>query len=505
MIKIFDAKQIKYIDNYTIEEQGMSSVDLMERASLAVFWLLIDVLDSLQDIYVFVGNGNNGGDALAIARMLLTKHYSLKVYMINSGGKLTPDCQKNGGNLARLMAVHMIKESRDIPEIPKDCVIIDGLFGSGLNRPLEGVYSDVVKTINASGCKVYSIDIPSGMSVTDNTELISGQIVKSDMVYSFQYPKLALLLPESSPFYKDMEIVDIGLSRSCIENEATPYHYIEKQDIVNMLLPKNRFSHKGDNGRAFLVAGSFGKIGAAVLAAHACLRGGVGLLTVHVPRCGVEIIQASVPEAMVSVDKHSTSISEVPDDLGGYTIGVGPGIGTSVEAKGFLHKLLKSNRDNPMVLDADALNLISSDRGLLKLIPPYSILTPHPVEFDRLTNKHPVNGYQRLQNARNFAGNNNVFVVLKGAYTAIVTPERDVYFNSTGNPGMATGGSGDVLTGIITSLLAQKYKPLHAALLGVYIHGLAADLAAVDMSQRSILPSDIIGHLGRAYKELEKV
>lgn len=503
MIKIFNAGQIREIDNCTIQQQQISSTDLMERASLAVFELLTGILTTGQEVFVFAGCGNNGGDALAIARMLLTKYYKPKVYLVSAGNKLSPDCHENKGNLERLSDIHVISDRKDMPYIPPGSAIIDGLFGSGLNRPLEGVYLDVIEAINYSGCKVYSIDIPSGMEVADNTHVDPSQMIRAEHVFSFQFPKLSLLLPESNDYCRRMTIVDIGLSEKCIDAQNTDYYYIQKQDIARMLIPWDRFRHKGNNGRGLLVAGSFGKMGAAVLASRACLCTGIGLLTVLIPRCGAEIMQISVPEAMVTSDRLPEWITDCHGNLSKYTIGIGPGIGTKPETRNFLEHLLEQCEGIPMVLDADALNIIATDDKLAAMIPPGSIITPHPAEFDRLYGTVAANGYQRLQNARELAARYNIYIVLKGAYTATVCPQQTVYFNSTGNPGMSTGGSGDVLTGIITSLLAQKYSPLHSALIGVYLHGLAADLAVKDKSPRSLLPSDIIDHLGVAYTELE--
>ncbi|GAB6012318.1 NAD(P)H-hydrate dehydratase [Viscerimonas tarda] len=498
MIKIFNAAQVRKIDSYTIEEEVITSLELMERAAMAVFEELLYSLVPQQKIYVFAGPGNNGGDALAIARMLYhLKAFDLAVYLVTSDGKLSPDCKANKESLEKLVEVHAIGKRDDVPAIPAKSVIIDGLFGSGLNRPLEGVYKEVVEAINKANGSVYAIDIPSGMQMEDNRENDPEAIVKAGQVFSFQFPKLSLLLPENKDYCNRFSILDIGLSALSIEKEESPYHYIEQSDIASLLVPRRKFSHKGDYGRAFIVAGSPGKMGAAILAARACLRTGVGLLTMHVPACGIAIMQAVVPEAMVDAENGEA----IPNSLDKHTIGIGPGIGTSAEARNLLQSLFNSYK-KPMVIDADALNLIAADEELKKTIPAGSILTPHPLEFDRLLGFSSADGYQRLQSARNLAQEHRVYMVLKGAYTAVVTPQGDVYFNSSGNPGMATGGSGDVLTGILTSLLAQGHTPLDACLSGVYLHGLAGDLAAEDKSQPSMLPSDVIDYLGKAFQKL---
>lgn len=502
MVKIFNVSQIKEIDNCTVAYQHIASVDLMERASLAVSEKLTRILDLNQPILVFAGMGNNGGDALAIARILLSKHFRLDVYVVSTDGHFSDDCLANKERLEHLTKVYTVKEAKDIPRIYPDCIIIDGLFGSGLNRPLEGVFLDVVKAINASQNKVYSIDIPSGLFVEDNAYNNTEGIIRADKVFTFQFPKLSLLLPDSGDYCKKMYVLDIGLCEKCISEEQTDLYFTEKADVELLPFSRTTFSHKGTYGKVLLIAGSYGKMGAAVLSARACLRAGVGLLTVHVPRCGVDILQTAVPEAMVDADESPENVSNIRLDLSQFTIGIGSGIGTDGKTKDLLSDLFERYR-KPMVIDADALNLIAGDELLKNKIPPKSILTPHPVEFDRLWGSVSKNGYDRLQKAREFTKRYDVYIVLKGAYTAIVTPDKKVYFNSTGNPGMATGGSGDVLTGIITSLLAQQCFPEKSAILGVYLHGLAGDLSAKSKSQQAMLPSDMIDYIGKAYRALK--
>lgn len=503
MLKLFDAQQIKAIDTCTVEKQDIQSVDLMERASLALFESLCHLLDEDSHIVIFAGSGNNGGDALALARMLLTKHFSMDVYLINPNGVLSADCAANKARLERLLYVNEIRSDKDIPQIGKGSVVIDGIFGSGLNRPLSDIYLQIVSVINNSGSIVYSIDIPSGLFVEDNSTNNPDGIVKADRVFSFQFPKLSLLLPENADYCSHLTILDIGLCSECIDEQFSDYFYIERRDIEPMLKKRNTFAHKGVFGHALIFAGSFGKIGAAVLSARACLRAGVGLLTMRIPSCGVEILQTAVPEAMVSAEEEKEWLSGVGGISDKMTIGIGPGIGLC-QVTGDLLKTLLTVSSKPMVIDADALNLIAKDESLKLLIPKESILTPHPVELDRLIGCRCLSGYERLQKAREFAETHSVYVVLKGAYTATITPEKKVFFNSTGNPGMATAGSGDVLTGIITSLLAQNYSPFESAVLGVYLHGSAGDFAAKSKSVYSLLASDIIGYLGKAYQSIEK-
>lgn len=501
MLKILSTKQIKRIDKETIEEEGILSSDLMERAALSIYEASLGYINPQNPVYVFAGIGNNGGDALAVARMLLTSDIKPVVFIVGDRGKMSEDCLLNEERLERLIPVHKVEGIQNIPKLEKNGVIIDGLFGSGLNRPLEDFLSEIVHFINSSGCKVLSIDMPSGMFVDDNSANNKNSIVKADVVFSLQMPKLSLLLPESSDYCKEMKILDIGLSEKAIDEQHADLFFIGKEDVSKFIKARDRFSHKGNYGHALLVVGSKGKTGAAILASTACLRSGVGLLTVHAPQCSLDVLQATVPEAMVDVDVSSDYISQIDIDVENHTVGVGCGIGMSRETKKVLAKLIGQCR-KPMVIDADALNIIAGDDELKYNLPEGSILTPHPVEFERLADKHFSNGYERLQHAREFSEKHKIYIVLKGAYTAVITPDKEVYFNPTGNPGMATGGSGDALTGIITSLLAQKYSPFQSALLGVYLHGLAGDLAAKARSQYSMLPSDLINYLGKSYRIL---
>jgi len=502
MLKILDAQQTKLVDSATIKENGISSADLMERAALAIYETLLKHINPLSKVYIFAGTGNNGGDALSVARMLLASDMKPEVFLVGDAGKLSDECRQNLKRLKRLTPVYEIKHIEDIPWLDKDGVILDGLFGSGINRPLEGLYAGSIRLMNTSGCKIFSIDMPSGMFFGDNTENDNDAIVKASKVFSLQLPKLSLLLPDSSDFYEEFCILDIGLSAKAIEEQGTDFFLTEMPDVAKLIKPRSKFSHKGNFGHALLAVGSKGKTGAAVLSSSACLRAGVGLLTVHAPQCSLGILQTAVPEAMVAADASEEHISRIDSDTDKFTIGIGCGIGTAAETAQALGDLICRYR-KPMVIDADALNIIAADDSLKRALPENSILTPHPLEFERLAGRSFRTGYERLQYARDFAADYKVFIVLKGAYTAVTTPHRQVFFNSTGNPGMATAGSGDVLTGILTSLLAQGYDSFQTALIGVYLHGLAGDIAAGSRSQYSMLASDIVDCLGEAYKYLE--
>ncbi|MDP4207659.1 MAG: NAD(P)H-hydrate dehydratase [Bacteroidota bacterium] len=499
-MKILTAEQIRNADAYTIEHEPISSVDLMERAARCCAKWIRENLSSFCTIKIFTGPGNNGGDGLAVARKLCEEGLDVYVFMLAPSDKLSPDSLVNYKRLTDSYSAVGVSEieSNRLPEISKNDLIIDALFGSGLSRPLSGLAATVVNHINQSGATVLSIDIPSGLFSEANTPDRIGLIICADYTLTFQMPKLSFLFAENEAYTGQWTTLDIGLLAEGINGQSSPYFVVEKKDIAMILHRRRKFSHKGTFGHALLMAGSYGKIGAEILSAKACLRTGVGLLTTHVVSKGYAIMQTAVPEAMVSIDPNANIILVLPDNNKYSAIGIGPGIGTDPETGKVLHALLQQSKV-PLVLDADALNLLACQRGWMDNLPPYSILTPHPGEFDRLAGKS-VNGYERHLRQIEFAKKYQVIVVLKGAYTSIVTPDGLCWFNSSGNPGMATAGSGDVLTGIILSLLAQGYLPVQAALIGVYLHGLAGDLAANQYGEEALIASDIINHLGEAFK-----
>ena len=387
------------------------------------------------------------------------------------------------------------------PVLTEHDIVIDGLFGSGLNRPLTGGFAAVVDYINKSDAHVVSIDIPSGLFGEDNRGNDREAIVKANLTLTFEFPKLAFFLAENAPYVGEWKTLEIGLHPDVIERTETPYTMVTEEDISYVIQPRDRFAHKGTFGHALLIAGSKGKMGAAILAAKACLRSGAGLLTVHIPQRGEGVFQTNFPEAMLSFDTNVDFFSSVPELSPYNAIGVGPGMGQHMESGAAIERILQTN-SKPMVIDADAINLLATNKSLISRIPERSILTPHPKEFDRIAGES-ASGYERLMKAKAFAVENHLIVVLKGAYTAICTTAGNIYFNSCGNPGMATAGSGDVLTGIILGLLAQGYEPETAAVMGVFIHGTAGDLAAIYQSEESLIASDIIDMLGKAFKQVK--
>lgn len=499
-MKIFPSSSIKKLDAYTIEHEPISSIDLMERAATALTKAITQRWTPQTPVIVFAGPGNNGGDALAVARMMAEKEYDVEVYLFNTKGELSADCQTNKEQIAAMRNVkfHEISTQFVPPTLTAEHLVIDGLFGSGLNKPLSGGFAAVVKYINSSPATVVSIDIPSGLMGEENTFNIKSNIIRADYTYSLQLPKLAFLFAENAEFVGKWELLDIQLSQEAIKQSETNYELTEAEDIRTLIKPRKQFAHKGNFGHALLIAGSKGMAGASILSARACLRSGVGLLTVHAPLCNCTILQTSVPEAMVESDADESCFA-VPTDTDDYqAIAIGPGLGKSEETETALLEQLQ-HCQTPAVLDADALNILANHRHALTHLPKGSILTPHPKELERLVGKCQ-DSYERLTKACELAKNANVHIILKGAYSAIITPEGKCYFNPTGNPGMATGGSGDVLTGVILALLAQGYDTDAAARIGTYVHGLAGDVAQSKQGTIGLIASDIIDSLPAAWK-----
>ncbi len=491
-MKLFTAWQMQYWDAYTIKHQQISSLDLMERASGACTDWIINHGISSQSIKIFCGKGNNGGDGLAIARQLLQTGTSATVYIAEFGGSGTPDFQQNLTRLRSLTTdIYYLQSVDQFPTINEEDVIIDGLFGFGLNRPLTGLYQQLVDHINKYANRVIAIDVPSGL-FTDEPST-NNTIIKATYTLTFQSLKLCFLVAENAEYFGEVVVLPIGLEKQYEDDEDAIYEVVSEEMITNLYKPRKAFSHKGTYGHALLIAGNTGKMGAAVMCAKACLRSGVGLLTCAVPQEEFVVLQTTIAEAMV------TGRDETPDITKYNTIGMGPGLGTAEETAALVQNVIEAYKQ-PMLLDADALNIIAKYQEWLTQLPLQSIITPHPKEFDRLFGESS-NDFERMQKAIDAAVKHNIIIVLKGHYTLIAHGGKG-YFNTTGNPGMATGGSGDALSGIITALLAQHYPPLHAALLGVYVHGLSGDLCLDEQSYESLLPMDIIEGLGRAFKHI---
>ena len=504
-MKIFTSAQIKELDKFTIENEPISSLNLMERAAQTMTRSITELWGTATPIVVFAGPGNNGGDALAIARMMAAQGYQIVAYLFNISGHLSPDWAANKKLLEENKHIQQffeVTQEFDPPVLDEKTLVIDGLFGSGLNKPLAGGFASLVKYINASPSKIVSIDAPSGLMAEDNTYNIKANIIRAYLTFTLQQPKLSFFFAENQQFIGQLRVLDIRLSQEGIQKMDSSYTVIEENDIRNSLLPRNPYAHKGQMGHALLIAGSYCMAGAAILAAKACLRSGVGKLTVNSPRRNIPMIQQSVPEAIIKTGAEEIIFAESVDTEEYNAMGIGPGLGQSEQTAIALIAQLRRTQC-PIVADADVINILANHRAWLQQLPKGIILTPHPKEFDRLEG-HSADSYERLTKACNLAERLQGIVILKGHYTAICMADGHVMFNPTGNAGMATAGSGDVLTGIITGLLARGYQPKEACMVGVYLHGLAGDLAAAELGEESLLASDIIQYLPRAFKRLKE-
>ena len=501
-MKILTCTQQKEADAYTIANDHILSINLMEKAASLIADEISKRWDKSHRIMVFAGAGNNGGDAVAVARMLFMKSYTVEIYLFNIKGTISEDCMTNIQRLQQcgFTDYHEISSAFEPPKLTSEDVVVDGLFGSGLNKPLSGGFASVVRYINASSAQVVSIDLPSGLMGEDNSNNIRQNIIHADLTLSIQLPKLSFLFPENEDIVGEWKTLDIGINQDFISQAPTPYIITEASEMASLIKPRKRFAFKNNFGHALLIAGSQGMAGASILAARACLRSGVGLLTVHAPVCNHDILQTAVPEAMVQNDVHELYFAE-PVDLDNYqAVAIGPGIGQEEETALATFDQL-ADCYIPTVLDADAINILSSHRNYLNRLPRRSILTPHIGELERIIGRCN-DSFDRLTKAKELAAYLQCYIVLKGAYTVVITPEGNFYFNPTGNPGMATGGSGDVLTGIILALLAQGYSQENAARLGVYIHGLAGDIACKRVGEISLTASDLIDALPEAWETL---
>lgn len=501
-MKIFKTEQVKEIDKYTIENEPIASIDLMERASLTFVRWFMRTFDSSRKVVIFAGPGNNGGDGLAIARLLEKRFFNVEAYLLKLGSSFSEDLSINKERLEKSGAKITVIESEEaLPELSGDIIVVDAIFGSGLSRKAEGLPAAAIKLINSSKVEVVSVDIPSGLFGEDNSGNDPDVIIHADYTISFQFPFLSFFFPENEQFCGECHAFSIGLHPEAIKKTSSDYNLVDQEFVMGMVGKRSKFAHKGTFGNALYISGSDGMMGAAVLGIKACLRTGAGLATAHVPGKTYSIIQTAVPEALISVDPSDFIFTDSPDLKAYSAIGAGPGLRTSPETAKAMEKLLK-NAEVPLVLDADALNIISSNRDMLDMIPEASILTPHPKEFDRLFGESE-NMYQRHHKQLEAAKKYRCYIVLKFAYTMTCDPEGNTWINKSGNPGMASGGSGDVLTGMILSFLAQGYDQKDAAVLGVYLHGIAGDLALERQSEESLIPGDIIDYIGRAFKVID--
>ena len=503
-MKIFTSAQIHELDKFTIENEPIKSIDLMERSAKAITQAITEVWGNQTPVIIFAGPGNNGGDALAVGRLLCDKGYEVTVYLFNIYGKLSDDCATNKKRLAEKRSKALIEVTQEFepPHLEVGTLVVDGLFGSGLNKPLAGGFSSLVKYINASPAQVVSIDMPSGLMTEDNTYNVRANIIRADLTLTLQQPKLSFLFPENQQFIGRLKVLDIRLSKEGIEKIDANYTLIEENDIRSRLLHRDPFAHKGKMGNALIIAGSYGMGGASVLATKACLRAGAGKVTTHTPKRNSLLLQISAPEAIIQFDREETIFSEAVDTEDFNAVGIGPGLGTSEQTAIAIIAQLRRTQC-PIVADADAINILANHRAWVQQLPKDIIMTPHPKEFDRLEGPS-TDSYERLMKARDLAQRLQAYILLKGHHTSLCLPDGHIMFNSTGNAGMATAGSGDVLTGIITGLLARGYKHLDACVVGMYLHGLAGDIAAKELGVESVIAGDLIQYLPYAFKRLNE-
>lgn len=504
-MKIFTSAQIHELDRYTIEHEPIKSVDLMERAAKAITRAVAEEWTTHTPVVVFAGPGNNGGDALAVARLLTNEGYKVRTYLFNITNHLSDDCVTNR---QRLLDGRHAKDFTEItakfdpPELTADTLVIDGLFGSGLNKPLAGGFASLVKYINQSPAKVVSIDVPSGLMSEDNTYNVRANIIHATLTLTLHEKKLAFLFGDAQQFIGRLKVLDIRLSQEYIQKTEAQYYVLEESDVRSRLLHRDDFAHKGNMGNALIVAGSYGMSGAAILATRACMRSGAGKITVHTPKKNYGVMQISVPEAVLHMDHEETAFTEAVDTDGFDALGIGPGLGCQeTTAIAMIAQIRRTQC--PIVADADALNILASHRAWMQQLPKGIIMTPHPKELDRLTGSPANADFERLHRTRELAQSLQAYIILKGHNSALCLPDGQVLFNPTGNSGMATAGSGDVLTGIITALLARGYHQHNACIVGMYLHGLAGDIAVKTLGKESLTASDIIDYLPQAFQLLD--
>lgn len=505
MQKVFSIAQIREADRYTINNEPIDSIDLMERAAGACYnWIMYNV-EGIENatIAVLCGMGNNGGDGLALARMLAKVGVKVEVYVIALSDKGSSDFEINRQRLSQVAGIVLkyIYSVSDLELSYAVTVVVDAILGSGLSRPIEGELEAIIKKINTFDARKIAIDMPSGLFADKSS--VANIVFNAHHTLTFQFPKLPFFFPENGQFVGKFHVLDIGLHTQYIAQTPTKMYYVVDMEVPSVFKHRSKFSHKGSFGYALLVAGGMGKVGAAIFAAKGCMYTGCGLTTVHLPASAVNCMQVAFPEAMVSIDCDDNVFASLPADMDRYTAaGVGPGLGTDEKSVSALKKFLVE-WNKPLVLDADALNIVGMNKEeMLPLLPHYTIITPHVKEFKRWIGEWS-DDFERLEKQKTLAKDYGIIVVLKGANTSICCPDGEVYFNSTGNPGMATGGSGDVLTGIITSLLAQGVNAKQAAIFGVYLHGMAGDIAASDVGMVSMTASDICDGIKKATKLLE--
>lgn len=502
-MKIFTHSQIKELDQLTIESEHIKSIELMERAAETIAHFIYGRWSEKDPVVIFAGPGNNGGDGLAVARMLANQKYDVTAYLFNISGKLSPDCMENSKKLKSNSKVNYIEVTDEFepPKLDSTTLVVDALFGSGLSKPLAGGFASLVKYINSSGAPVLSVDVPSGLMTEDNSYNVRANIVRANATVTIQQPKLSFFFPENQCFIGKLDVRDIGISEEVIDKIPAMFETVEEEFVMDMIKPRDPFAHKGMMGHGLLVAGSYGMCGAAILSARAFMRSGAGKVTVHVPKLNVPIMQTAIPEAVLSCDDDEAIFTQ-PIDMQDYdAMAIGPGLGChETTAIAIISQLRRSQCK--VLADADTLNILGSHHAWMQQLPKGLIMTPHPKEMDRMTG-HSSDSYERLVKALDLAARIEGYIIVKGHYSMLCCPDGKVYINTKGNAGMATAGSGDVLTGIILSLLSQGYSQKEACIIGMYVHGLAGDMAACELGETGLIATDIVDHLPDAFKKIQ--
>ena len=502
-MKIFSKEQIYQGDKLTAKKQKITSTDLMERAATQIFnWMHMRMQGAQVPIHVFCGIGNNGGDGLVLARHLITHGYNVKMYVINCSDTRSKDFLINYDRIKNVTKDWplLMTDAEELPVINPDDIIVDAIFGIGLNRPVIDWVKALFQHFRASKAFTLAIDLPSGL-FSDKAPKDDKDMVWANYCLSFQTPKLIFFLPETSKYTVQWEVLDIGIDAEYLQTTDTEYELIGKNEMLPIYKPRDKFSNKGTYGHALIIGGSYGKIGAVTLASRAALSSGAGLVTAYIPKCGYTVLQSSFPEAMVLTDTHEEMLTNISFDIEPNVIAFGVGVGTATKTINAFESFLKTNK-SPLVIDADGINILAKKKALLKLLPEETVLTPHPKELERLVGKWK-DDFDKLKKTKALSKKYNLIIVIKGANTITIFQDKG-YINTTGNPGLATAGTGDVLTGIITGLIAQGYEPLSATLFGNYLHGKSADIAIEDLGYQSLIASHVIETLGEAYIDLFK-
>jgi len=507
-MKIFSSDQINSITRHTLLEQGISSLQLADTVGESLACELIAAVQPGHDIIIFAGPDTCGVYALCTARHLRLQGYRPETYLFNIGGnKATADCAAARDRLREDCGDEAIREVVEMqfsmPDLSGRVTVVDGIFGSERTTPLGGGYQSIVRYINESGARVIAIDVPSGLLADSTDTLITRNIIHASLTLAIGMPRVGFFMRENSEVLGAWRVVPVDFSTAAVERTPWKFRLVERADVRRLIHPRDPFASKADCGHAILFAGSYGMMGAAVLAARGALRGGAGKVTVHSPKCGYFVMQSTVPCALYEPDPGDLCLTEIELSRDYQAVAIGPGIGTADRTIDTLDRFLKIANANsrPLVLDADALGCIAIRPAMLDHVPVMSVLTPHAGEFDRLFGKQPTS-YARLLRALDIARARHIIIVLKGRFTAIVRPDGKVYFNPTGSPALATGGTGDVLTGLLAAFIAQGMRPELAAVAAPYIHGLAGELAASQMGVYSVTASDVADNIGRAIKSI---